>query len=214
MITHSSKINLSLILLTKERVIILKANKKTIILILILLIVIGVTIVLVTKNGKKESELPEITEYTPQEEISSEQLRQTLITLFFKNKETGELVPEARILDSKLLLNNPYNELIKLLIEGPKNESLEKLIPEGTTVNNVEISKGIVYIDFSEEFTKVGILGAEEENKIIYSIVNTLTELTEVSGIKILINGEENMCFEDGEVNFNDIFVRISESTT
>lgn len=187
----------------------MKAKKKTIILIVILLVVIGGTIVLVTRNGKENSKEPEITEYTPQEEISSEQLRQTLITLYFKNKETGEIMPEARMLDSKLLLNNPYNELVKLLIEGPKNESLEKLIPEGTTVNNVEISKGIVYIDFSEEFINLGNLGAEEENKIIYSIVNTLTELTEVSGIKILINGEENMCFEDGEVKFNDVFVRI-----
>ena len=187
-------------------------TKKTIFLIVILLIVIGVVIALVTKNGKGEEKSPEITEYTPQEEISSEQLRQTLVTLYFRNKETKELMPEARMLDSKLLLNNPYNELIKLLVDGPKNDSLEKLIPEGTNINNVEISKGIVHIDFSEEFTKVGNMGAEEESKIIYSIVNTLTELTEVSGVKILINGEENMCFEDGEIKFNDIFVRKTDS--
>ncbi len=193
----------------------MKSNKKTIFLILILLIIIGVIVFCIIKNKKGDSnENIDFTEYTPQEEISSEQLRQTLITLYFKNKETGMLMPEARMIDSKLLLNNPYNELIKLLLEGPKNDSLEKLIPEGTTINNVEISKGIVYIDFSEEFTKVGNLGAEGESNIIYSIVNTLTELTEVSGVKILINGEENMCFEDGALKFNDIFVSKSESAT
>lgn len=160
-------------------------------------------------NSKEETDSNiEFTEYTPQEEISNEQLRQTLITLYFKNKQTGSLSPEARMIDSKILLNNPYNELIKLLIEGPKNESLERLIPEGTNVNSIEIKKGIVYIDFSEEFIKVGNMGAEEEGKIIYSIVNTLTELTEVSGVKILINGEENKCFESGQLNFNDIFIR------
>lgn len=163
------------------------------------------------KNIKQEiAESTEITEYIPQEEISTEQLRQTLITLYFKNKETGMLMPEARMIDSKILLNNPYNELIKLLLENPKNESLEKLIPEGTKINNVEIQKGIVYIDFSEEFTKVGNMGVEEENKIIYSIVNTLTELTEVSGVKILINGEEDKCFEDGALNFKNVFVKIT----
>ena len=156
----------------------------------------------------------EITEYTPQEEISSEQLRQTLITLYFKNKETGTLMPEARMIDSKILLNNPYSELVNLLLEGSKNDSLQKLIPEGTKANKVEIIKGIVYIDFSEEFIKNINLGAEEESKIIDSIVNTLTELTEVSGVKILINGEENLCFEDGAINFKEVFVKKSENVT
>ena len=193
----------------------MKTKKKTIFLILILLIIIGVVITVIIKNSKSEEKISEeFTEYTPQEEISSEQLRQTLITLYFENKDNGMLMPEARMIDSKILLNNPYNELIKLLVEGPKNESLQKLIPEGTNVNNVEIVKGVVYIDFSEEFTKVGDMGAEKENKIIESIVNTLTELTEVSGVKILINGEENLCFEDKAVNFNDIFVRKLESAT
>lgn len=193
----------------------MKTKKKTIFLILILLIIIGVVITAIVKNSKSEEEnFEEFTEYTPQEEISSEQLRQTLVTLYFENKDNGMLMPEARMIDSKVLLNNPYNELVKLLVEGPKNESLQKLIPEGTNVNNVEINKGIVYIDFSEEFTKVGNMGAERENKIIESIVNTLTELTEVNGVKILINGEENLCFEDKEVNFNNIFVRKLESAT
>lgn len=184
-------------------------KKKTVFLLLILLIIIVGIIIWIKMGSKQENDNNiEFTEYTPQEEISSEQLRQTLITLYFKNKETGSLSPEARMIDSKILLNNPYNELIKLLIDGPKNESLERLIPEGTNINNIEIKKGIVYIDFSENFIKTGNMGAEEESKIIYSIVNTLTELTEVSGVKILINGEENKCFESGQLNFNEIFIR------
>lgn len=192
----------------------LKEKKKVVFLILILLIIVIGIICWIIKNNKKDmDDNIELTEYTPQEEISSEQLRQTLITLYFKNKETGNLTPEARMLDSKVLLNNPYNELIKLLIDGPKNESLEKLIPEGTVVNSIEIKKGIVYIDFSEDFIKTGDMGVAEEGKIIYSIVNTLYELTEVSGVKILINGEENKCFESGQLNFNEIFVKKTEET-
>lgn len=196
--------------------IILKKNKKTIILIVVLLIFIGFIIFWVMNHKEKEinNNNTNFTEYTPQEEISNTQLRQTLVTLYFKNKETGEITPEARMLDSKILLNNPYNELINLLIEGPKNESLEKLIPQGTKLNNVSIQKGIVYIDFSEEFTIVENLGVEQENKIIHSIVNTLTELTEVSGVKILINGEENKGFSDEGVKFNEIFVRQETSAT
>ncbi len=196
--------------------IILKKNKKTIILIVVLLIFIGFIIFWVMSHKEVETNNNDtnFTEYTPQEEISNTQLRQTLVTLYFKNKETGELTPEARMIDSKILLNNPYNELIGLLIEGPKNESLEKLIPQGTKLNNVNIQKGIVSIDFSEEFTNVENLGAEEESKIIYSIVNTLTELTEVSGIKILINGEENKKFSDEGLDFSEAFVRQTPSAT
>ena len=48
----------------------------------------------------------------------------------------------------------------------------------------------------------------EEEQNTINSIVNTLTELTEVNSIKILINGEENKSFNDGEIDFTQNFTR------
>lgn len=187
--------------------IILKIKKKSVILLIILIIVIGGLVFGLT-NGEKEKNENNFTEYTPQEEISTEQLRQTLVTLYFKNKESGQLMPEARMLDSKILLNNPYSELIELLIEGPKNESLQKLIPEGTKINEIKFEKGIVYIDFSKEFIKTENMGVEEEIKILNSIINTLTELTEVEGVKILINGENDFGFESGQIKFNDVFRR------
>ena len=42
--------------------------------------------------------------------------------------------------------------------------------------------------------------------KIINSVVNTLFELTEVNGVKILVNGEENKGFADQAVMFENIF--------
>jgi len=95
-----------------------------------------------------------------------------------------------------------------MLIEGPKNENLERLIPEGTNLNKVEIQKNVVIIDFFEGFIKNHPEGLVEESKTIYSIVNTLTELTEVDGVKILINGEEGKAFLDEAINFKEIFVR------
>lgn len=183
-------------------------KKICIAILVILLIIIGIVVFINSRKNKEDENAVQFTEYTPQEEISEEQLRQTLITLYFKNAETGMLMPEARLVDVKILLDNPYKVLVELLLEGPKNEKLVKTIPNDTKINSVEIKKDIVYIDFSEEFTKAGNIGAVEESKIINSIVNTLTELTEVNGVKILINGEENMQFEDGEINFKEVFVR------
>ena len=178
-------------------------------IIILILIVIGLGYLIYKNISFEKNENLIINEYTPQAEITEEQLRETIVTLYFMNIETGELVPEARQIDVKELLNNPYQKLIELLIEGPKNEKLIKLIPEGTYIKNVVEKSGIVTIDFSEELIKEQNLGKEQEELIIYSIVNTLTELTEVYEIKILINGEENKSFPDGELNFSQNFVRL-----
>lgn len=154
----------------------------------------------------KDAEKNEFKEITPEEEISQSQLRQTIITLYFMDKEKGELEPEARQIDVRLLLENPYEVLMNMLLEGPKNENLIGIIPQGTKINNIQIKEGIVCIDFSEDFINEQTLGENQEKMIINSILKTLVELREVNGIKILINGEENSCFPDKAVNFKEIF--------
>ena len=154
----------------------------------------------------KDTGKNEIQEIVPEEEISSEQLRQTIITLYFMDKDKGELEPEARQIDARLLLEKPYEILVNMLIEGPKNENLIGIIPQGTKINNIRIKEGIVYIDFSDHFINEQTLGENQEKMIINSILKTLVELREVNGIKILINGEENSCFPDEAVKFNKIF--------
>jgi len=179
-------------------------NKKIIIVvILILALIIGGWIFF--KQGQEEEV---ISEYKPEEEISDEQLRQTIVSLYFQNKSTSELVPEGRLIDVKLLLNEPYTTLMQLLIEGPKNEQLEKLIPDGTVINKIELKNDILYIDLSKEFIENHKGGEELESNTIYSIVNTMTQLTEVNGVKILIDGEVDKSFKDGKIKLDDAFVR------
>lgn len=185
-------------------------NKKIIMyvgIVLIVLILLGVGYLIYNniKNNKKEETAYE---YTPQEEITGEQLRQTVITLYFLNPDTYEITAEARQIDAKELIDNPYELLINLLITGPRNEKLLKLIPENTKLNSAQIKNNILYIDFSENFIKEQNLGKNQEELILKSIVNTVTELTEINKVAILINGEEDKGFPDGELMFNKIFTR------
>ncbi len=180
-------------------------KKKFFLVLIILFVILFVIWFFIKKNTNKQ----EFIEYTPQQEISEEQERKCLVSLYFRNKETKMLMPEARLIDAKTLIENPYYTLINLLIEGPKNEKLESALPQGTKLNNVKIEQDMVIVDLSKEFIKNTNLGAEEESKIIYSIVNTLTELTEVNSVKILIDGEEGKEFEDGEINFKQPFARM-----
>lgn len=180
--------------------------KKILMFIGIFLGIISVVVLgwLVSINKNAEENI--INEITPAEEISKSQLRQTIITLYFMDKEKGELEPEARQIDARLLLENPYKLLVNMLIEGPKNENLIGIIPRGTKINKIELKNGIAYIDFNDFFIKEQSLGERQEKMIINSILKTLIELTEVKGIKILINGVENLKYPDGEIVFNEVF--------
>lgn len=181
-------------------------NKKIIMysgIIILILFIVGIGI-LVINNHKKEENII-IEEYTPQEEITDEQLRQTNVTLYFYDDSINYLATEIIKIDSKKLLEKPEKQLIEFLIEGPKDENLTKLIPENTKLLNTEIKKDILYIDFSEEFIDVDA-GMEQEKLIIDSILKTVSQLTEINGIKILINGQENQKFKDSELNFENIF--------
>lgn len=178
-------------------------NKKMIIVV-ILILMIGIGVWFFFSQKKEE----EVLDYNPQEEISDEQLRQTIVSLYFQNKNTDELLPEGRLIDVKLLLNEPYKTLMQLLIDGPKNEKLEKLIPDGTIINKIELKNDILYIDLSKEFIENHQGGETLESNTIYSIVNTMTQLTEVNGVKILIDGELDKGFKDGKIKFDDAFIK------
>lgn len=167
----------------------MKKNKKKIIAIitLILIILIGIFIfnnISIEKNEDKYQD------YTPQEEITEEQMRQTKVILYFANSETGEIESEIKVVDANLLIKEPYKEIMNWLIKGPQSSNLKKLIPEGTALHDIKVEKSCAIINLSSEFLNY----ETEENKlkIINSIVNSLTNLKEINSVKFLINGEEN----------------------
>lgn len=186
-------------------------NKKLLFFLLFLVIVILIVLGILsffTPNNSNETISNTITEYTPAQEFSDDEVRKTIISLYFKNIETNSLIAEAKAIDVKDLSKDPYSYLINLLIAGPESEKLESAIPEGTKVNSCTLKGSTVYVDLSKEFIDNAPSGINEESMIVYSIVNTLTELNEVSGVKFLINGEENKAFKDNQISFKDIFAK------
>ena len=173
-------------------------NKKIVIIFSVLLVIILIGGYFVIKWLQDEQqENIEVEEYIPQEEITEEQLRQTIVSLYFQSKETKELVPEARLIDIKEILNNPCDKLVNLLIEGPKSEKLERLIPENTKLNKSYMEDDCITLDFSTEILNYDKSDEKVKNNMINSIVNTLTQLTEVNSVKILIEGNENEEFKE-----------------
>ena len=178
----------------------MKKNRKKIIPIITLILIILLAI-FIWNNISIENDVDEYQDYTPEEEISEEQMRQTKVILFFANSETGEIESEVKIVDVNLLINEPYKQIMNWLINGPQSSSLKKLIPEGTALHDIKVEKSCAIINVSNEFLNY----ETEENKlkIINSIVNTLTNLKEINSVKFLINGEENEKFSEIYLNNN-----------
>lgn len=172
-------------------------NKKIIFVFVILLIIIfivGIFSIRYVRN-RKENEMQ--SEYVPEEEISEEQLRETIVSLYFPDKETNMLKPEARLVNIKELLQSPYNVLVELLINGPKNDKLKCIIPENTKLLNSSLDGECLTLDFSEELLNYNKDDDKEKDNLINSIVNTITELNEVNKVKFLVNGQVCNDFEE-----------------
>ena len=172
-------------------------NKKIIVIFTILLVVILVGGYFIINYFKDQQEETVVEEYIPEEEITEEQNRQTIVSLYFLEKETNELAPEARLVDIKEIINTPYEKLVNMLIEGPKNEKYTKLIPDNTKLNQTYLEKDMIYLDFSSEFLNYDKEATNMKENMIDSLVKTLTQLTEVNSVKILIDGEENAEFNE-----------------
>ena len=79
-------------------------------------------------------------------------------------------------------INDEIINRINVLINGKDN--FKGVIPENTIINSVSIIKDEVTIDFSKE-----LLNTNNEEKMIESIVYTLTDINGINGIYIKVDG-------------------------
>jgi len=121
------------------------------------------------------------------------------IKLYFANKKGDALVEY----DSNINYSgtSTIEELaIQQLINGPTVLGMSDTIPEGTTLLNVVKSDGICTVDFNDKF--LNKLPSVKENITIYSIVNTLVELPNISKVQFTIEGKVvNTLWDDMELD-------------
>lgn len=96
--------------------------------------------------------------------------------------------------------------VIDQLIKGPsEGKGIYPTVPSKTKLVNISVKDSICYVNFDEEFMKLdNDVSAEVQ---IYSVVNSLAELTTVSKVQISINGVTDRNFVEG-ISFNTIFER------
>lgn len=92
---------------------------------------------------------------------------------------TIKVEAEENVTDEELVL--------KMLLKGPEDKELLSAIPTGTVINSVELKSGVCYVDFNSKFLNK-IDGISGELKV-YSVVNSLTELSDVNAVQITVAG-------------------------
>lgn len=117
------------------------------------------------------------------------------LNLYFSNKEGTKLVKEIRKVHYST--NISMEKLImEQLIEGPKKAGMMSTVPSGTKIISISVVDGVCYVNLSDSFRSQNAEVSEEI--VLYSIVNSLSEVQGVSKVQISINGST-----DGDIRYN-----------
>lgn len=112
----------------------------------------------------------------------------TVLTLYFANKAGDKLEKEE--CEVHYSSNISLDKLIMTkLIEGPDNSELQATLPAGTKIVMISVADGICYVNLDETFRN-DQNNEISEQVVLYSIVDSLTELPEVDKVQISINGD------------------------
>ena len=121
----------------------------------------------------------------PGEQINSSQ--KTTLTLYFSSKDGTKLVPVKR--EVHYSSNISLEKLVmEQLMEGPKTKGILATIPTGTKLITITVVDGVCYVNLDETFLNQN--QEISEQVVLYSIVDSLTELSSVSKVQISINGD------------------------
>ncbi|WP_192929586.1 GerMN domain-containing protein [Alkaliphilus serpentinus] len=108
--------------------------------------------------------------------------------IYFANSNREHLVKEIRTIER---MNESREEIImRELMKGPIDSSLRATIPPRVRMYSITTADGITYVNFSKEFVTKFSGEEMQEATTIYSIVNSLTELSHVNKVNILVEGE------------------------
>jgi hypothetical protein len=110
------------------------------------------------------------------------------LKLYFGNAQNDGLASEKRIIISS---EKKEEELIlEELIKGPRNKTLNVLIPKNTQMISVKTVEGICYVNFSKDILNV-TWGKMNQEMMIWSIVNSITEISYIHEVQILVEGNK-----------------------
>ncbi|MHB8125612.1 MAG: GerMN domain-containing protein [Desulfitobacteriaceae bacterium] len=127
-------------------------------------------------------------------------------TLYFPNQDASWLVPIERN------VSVPEQEVIKTIfreLDSPPPD-FAKPLPKGTCLLGATVKDSIATLDLSKEFQKNFSGGTSAEQMVLFSIVNSLTTLSNVQSVQFLLEGQQ----QDAILGHIDTSVPIKRNVT
>lgn len=119
------------------------------------------------------------------------------LKLYFANTSGDRLVPVYRsvVYNSNISMERLAVEQI---ISGPNTDICFPTISKDTKINSINVKDGVCYIDFDSAFLNQPFNVTADV--ALYSIVNTVAELSEVNKVAFSVNGEASFTFMDASI--------------
>ncbi|MGL4345107.1 MAG: GerMN domain-containing protein [Cellulosilyticaceae bacterium] len=129
-----------------------------------------------------------------------------IVTLYFANPIDHKLYPEMREVE----INNKSIEryIVEELIKGPTTPGLVATLPSDAKINNdAKTQDGVCQVDLSYDLKSAQVATPLSEKLMIYSVVNSLTEIRKVQKVGFLMEGKKPTDIST-TIDFSQLFER------
>lgn len=170
---------------------------------------------MVENNSLKDSEGNDISKMNTSmfiDATDTESLKRLNITLYFTDESGTKLIEcDREVVCSSTVSNERL--VLSQLIDGPVEEGMYPTLSSDLSITSLSVSDGICYVNLNSEFLDNTL---NVNNTIsVYSIVNTLTELSTVNKVQIVVDGASlpdlNADIADGPLDRNLDYVGVLE---
>ena len=111
------------------------------------------------------------------------------IIVYFPDENGEKLIPSNKTVD--LSKNDKYTAALQSLIDGPIAGKGIAIIPKNTKLLSIKIDKNkIAAVNFNKNFSSNFTGGSTGELMLIGSIVDTLTNFSEVTAVRFYVEGK------------------------
>lgn len=110
-------------------------------------------------------------------------------TLYFPRTGGRGLGVERRVF--QLTEDDVLAEIVtRALMDGPEGDDLSNFLPEGTELRGLRMEDDVCLVDFSEQLLTGMPEEEERQTLLVYAIVNSLGNLSSVTSVRLLVEGE------------------------
>ncbi len=128
----------------------------------------------------------------------------TELTLYFTDIDGEKLFAEKRTVMHNIN-TSVQKVVVEELISGPEKRNLKPTLDPKVKLLNVAVNENVCYLNFDASFLNSTL---EISDYIpIYSIVNSLSEISGVSRVQISVNGSQDVMFRES-ISLNTTFER------